>query len=251
MKYFLLGITVIFFMAATPAFADCSADFAQANTFYKKGEFAQALGLYEKLIKEGRGNSALYFNAGNSYYKTGQLARALLNYERAAQGIPRDADLNTNRDVVRAKLGVSDFQPKRSFAAKVSFFLFGPLTISENTWLLSGLYFVVLLALLWAVFQPVHKKPLLILTGICVCIFIFGTVSLVEKNSLWNHEALVLVSRVPVRFEPLESSGVNFDLPEGTQVFVMETRDGWNKILRSDGKTGWMMANGMEALRAR
>ena len=247
MKRFLLVIGILFLWVGC-AGADCGADFIRANSLYKEGQFAQALSAYEKLIEEGHGNSALYYNTANSYYKTGKPALALLNYERAARWIPRDPDLRINREVVRSKLEAEEFHPGRAPIAVAAFFLFGSWTVSESVWCLSGLYFLIFGSFLGMIFHPPWRRGFSAFAGLCLCIFILGSVSLTEKIVLKNHVAVVLAEKAPVRFEPLEGSDINFHVPEGTEIFVMETREGWDKIMRSDGKTGWMKADSCEII---
>ncbi|MFA5038978.1 MAG: BatD family protein [Candidatus Omnitrophota bacterium] len=230
-----------------PAFAGCP-DFDSANNLYRQGKFAEALSSYEQLILQGYGSGPLYFNAGNTYYKTGQLGRALLNYERARKFMPRDADLETNMDVVRSKLSGKEAVGRKTFLLSASLLLFGRWTISEYVWFLSGLYFLLCAGLFLLILRPEFKKTALFLMAGVLLVSGLAAVSLRQKISLQNTEAVVLDKQTLARFEPMESSAVNFDLAEGAKILAVETRQGWTKVRRPDGKTGWVRQESVERI---
>jgi SH3-like domain-containing protein len=51
---------------------------------------------------------------------------------------------------------------------------------------------------------------------------------------------VVLDKSVDCRYEPIEKSTIYYTLPEGSDVTILNTRDGWSYIRRVDGKIGWV-----------
>ena len=57
--------------------------FAQAVQKYQSGDYAAAIDLNERILKEaGVESASVYFNLGNSYFRNGELGRAIANYLR-------------------------------------------------------------------------------------------------------------------------------------------------------------------------
>ena len=77
---------------------DQAKGFVHGIQAYEKGDYQQAITRFQALVQAGVRNGKLYYNLGNAYMKKGDLGRAVLWYERAARLIPRDPDLNFNRD---------------------------------------------------------------------------------------------------------------------------------------------------------
>src|ERR1019366_9973476 len=60
-------------------------DFSAANELYAKGKFADAAGVYEKILQTGAQSPALLFNAGNAEFKSGHLGKAIAAYRQGGQ----------------------------------------------------------------------------------------------------------------------------------------------------------------------
>ena len=76
---------------------------AEADSAYFKGNYADAIALYEGILKRGKKSSELYYNLGNSYYKSKDMAKAILNYERALLLNPGDGDIKFNLKLAQNK----------------------------------------------------------------------------------------------------------------------------------------------------
>ena len=70
---------------------------AQADSAYINKDYAQAIEIYESLLKQGE-SGEIYYNLGNAYFKHDELGRAILNYERALLLQPGNNDVNANLD---------------------------------------------------------------------------------------------------------------------------------------------------------
>lgn len=82
-------------------------NFISGNEAFEKGNYEEAVRLYEESLKEGE-SAAGEFNLGNSYYMMGKNGYAILHYMRGLVMEPRDADIKTNLKLVREHVGIEE-----------------------------------------------------------------------------------------------------------------------------------------------
>ena len=70
--------------------------YAQAAAAYDGKQYAEAKALYEHLLHEGLRAPELYFNLANTYYRIGDFGQAILHYMNAFYFAPRDPDIRHN-----------------------------------------------------------------------------------------------------------------------------------------------------------
>jgi tetratricopeptide (TPR) repeat protein len=80
--------------------------FSQGNNLFKNGNYIQATEKFKQLEKAGVKSAALYCNLGNSYYKSGQFGNALYNYQKGLYKVPFNQELLQNRLITSNRLGV-------------------------------------------------------------------------------------------------------------------------------------------------
>lgn len=227
---------------STAAFAG-QEDFRNANALYKKGEFSRALDLYEQMSSSGVRNAAVYFNAGNCYYKINRYGSSLLAYERAKTIIPRDPDLKLNIAAVYTKLGrLPDKQSGISLHT-----LADSITIRENIWLLSALYFLICLCFALTILFRSIKQVVLPFVFVLTLVFGLFSATLYLKNISAAHDSIA-VKDAAAKFEPIESSDVNFKVIEGDRVFILGAHEGWVKIRNAEGIAGWVKEADVEKI---
>ena len=73
---------ILFIICLTVALSSQGAAKIDADSAYVRGDFAQAVELYEQLLTEGE-SAEVYYNLGNSYFKLDNMGKSILNYERA------------------------------------------------------------------------------------------------------------------------------------------------------------------------
>ncbi len=236
-------IFILIFIATVtgPARAQ-TVDFAQANTAYRDGKYAEAIKGYEGILHSGTESGEIFYNLGNSYYKNKQLGKAILNYERARQLLPRDAEVAANY-----KLALSDVPSRIDAKGKVIDKLFEShiyfYTVNEMVLLLSLLFFLFLACHLMRLYVKWSLTPLMIV-GIVFFIFAVG----LERKLQIEKDAGIMILSAPARFEPNDKATVYFELPEGQKV-KMQGREGeWSKIERPDGKSGWVPTAAVERI---
>lgn len=252
MKYYKKAVMfVLICLVSSPlAYADqqsAVALFVKGNNAYTEEKYDTAIKLYEQIVASGTVSGQLLYNLGNSYFKEGDLGRAVLNYERALQYIPRNSDLRANYFYALSLMkktdgAVSKNIPARLFEKFVQFY-----TVGEISWIL-----VVLFALLAAVhlsslffsWRAGRTFAVIAVLGCLFCIYSFG---LYVKGQCLKNQAIVLKDTAAL-FEPREDATTHFMVFEANSVKMIKNQDGWVKIERFDGKTGWAKSDMIEKI---
>ena len=224
----------------------------QAGEFYRKGDFNNAIKIYEQLRNEGYQGTSLYFNLANSYYRIGKLGYAILNYERSLKISPTDEDVKHN--LAFANLSTVDrIQPLPTF------FIFewweALLTsLSVNGWTYLVFFFYLILIFLFIFYffaKTVSQQKLILFSGLVTTIILAVTVSLliVKINREQTHISGVVVEQsVTVKTSPDPQSTDAFVIHEGLKVTLEDKLDEWVKIKLADGKVGWIENDGVEKI---
>lgn len=212
--------------------------FREANASYQKGDYAAAKESYEKLSSEGWAGSALNYNLGNACFRLGQFARARLWYERALEEAPRDEDLRHNRDVARARLGITDEEDPGVLAAWV-----GPLSI-----FFAALNFLFFGLLCWGLF---HRHEGLWWGRAAAGVLLLGAgAALLAAKTEARRDWGVAMARIEARAGPGENQAAAFILPEGRRVELLGGEGDWVEIgVPAQGLKGWALKSTVEAVR--
>lgn len=218
------------------------AEFNQANELYARGEYQQAIALYETLAAQGA-PAGLYYNLGNAYFKSGRIGLAVLNYERARRLAPRDGDIRHNLRYLRSLVK----EPAPTFFESALSRAAGWATVNElaaaGAGLLiitTGLLIVFLLrgGTAWAA-GTAGGLALLI-----VCASWLGVAAFADGGS---RRAVVTGGTIEARNGPGTENTIAFTIPEGRILFMLGESDGWRAVaLPSSGMTGWVPAETVE-----
>jgi tetratricopeptide (TPR) repeat protein len=103
-KYKLLFLFAFLFITSNLKAQDNNITLDKANNEYAKGNFQNAISLYQEIIKTGYIAPELYYNLGNAYFKTSNYPSALLFYEKAKRLNPTDEDIDFNIKVANNKI---------------------------------------------------------------------------------------------------------------------------------------------------
>jgi len=233
---------------AEPAAVNAKSFFKEGNDLYEKGDYRAAIEEYEKILGMGYDSGPLYYNLGNSYFKDGQPGKAILNYKRAERLMPRDKELKrSHKHVLSIAEGIAPRKPKifivclayaagRYFTAnELAIFLFGA----------SLLFMAIVLAHIY--FYLVKRHFVLILTVLSIFIIASGYLA-INKQGGYGKEAVVVSKAADAKFEPFERATTHFTLDEGSTVRITDSKDGWRKIKRPDGKSGWVEKSVLEVI---
>ncbi len=240
-------------LAACPAYAQQDKDsdagyiFYKANTLYEKGSYDEAISEYSRLLAQGMESGNLYFNLGNCYFKKGEMGKALVHYERARRLMPRDSDLKSNIKFVQSQITSNSSETPLTWTEKAAG-IFGYLSLNELTLLLSAALAGMFIFLTIRLFVLMRKGSFILGIAVFIVTLTFISISLINRIALTDMEGIVITDRPDALFEPLERATVHFSLHEGTKVHILQTKEEWIKIKRSDNKTGWVTKESVEKL---
>ncbi|GBD95331.1 MAG TPA: tetratricopeptide repeat protein [Nitrospirae bacterium] len=219
--------------------------FYRGNALYEEGRYDEAVEEYGRLLEQGYESANLYYNLGNSYFKKGELGRAILNYERAKKLMPRDSDLASNYEYARSLIegnitNISGQWFKRIFD-KFDIFTINGLTIFLSALFASAVFFIIT-----GLFTQAARRRCRIALPILIIVFTLSAFLLYNRISVSGKEAVIISENAAVRFEPLDNATTYFRLHEGMKVFILESKKGWRKVERFDGKAGWIREKEVE-----
>jgi len=222
--------------------------FIRGNTLYGLEDYDGAIAKYKQIIDGGNESGNLYYTIGNAYYKKGALGQTLLNYERARRIIPRDSELLSNYRFARSEVK-QNFTPKnRSVFSRVLRFYGQKLSVDELATIVVGLFWGILVMVILVFYRVELRMYLLYCIVVLTVLFLLHATCLVINTGEIGKKAIMLAESSDVYFEPFESATRHFLVFEGTQVIVLQRKDGWAKIERADGKIGWVQNTNLDLI---
>jgi tetratricopeptide (TPR) repeat protein len=224
----------------------------QANEAYTKGEFTQAIDLYQQAVEENGVSAEAYYNIGNSYYRINKIASAILYYERALLLSPGDKDIRFNLEIAKLKT-VDKIEPVGEFFLIDWYNALRDL-FSTNQWsrvaLISFVLFILSLILFFFTRKIVLKK-LGFYSGLVVLVLtlLANVFAYSQKKKLIDRNTAIIFSpTVTIKSSPDNSGTDLFILHEGTKVEIKSQLSGWNEIETVDGNVGWIKKEEIEII---
>jgi tetratricopeptide (TPR) repeat protein len=226
--------------------------FAKANDFYKKGEYDNAIQVYEEILSKGNKSSEIYFNLANSYYRTNKIAFAILNYERALKLSPDDEDIKFNLNVSNLKI-IDKINPVPKF------FVYQWLddisrVMSGAKWGTVAIVSFWICCISFAAFLYFYSPFVKKLTFAIGTMMFFFTVafwyiaSTAANIEYYKSTAIITSPSVYIKSSPDNKSTDLFILHEGAKVSILEHNGTWKRIKLADGNQGWVDASGIEQI---
>ena len=219
----------------------------KANDYFIKGEFEQAIKIYDTIYKSGYESAPLYYNMGNAYYKLNKNSLAILFYEKALQLSPNDEDIKYNLEL--ANRYVVDKIEKIPV-----FFITGWINslrniFSSDKWAITSIVSFALLLLFISFYlysrRYNFKKLSFWISLLFVIVFILSFYfSFKQKQFIINKETAIIINpSVTIKSSPDISGTDIFVLHEGTKVWIVDEISDWQEIKLSDGTKGWLKAS--------
>ncbi|MFH1319468.1 MAG: tetratricopeptide repeat protein [Bacteroidota bacterium] len=225
---------------------------AMANESYSQGNYQEAIGLYEHVLKEDYEAPQLYYNLGNSFFKTNNIPAAILNYERAKRLSPNDEDILFNLKLANLKtVDKTETIPPLFF--KIWWNDLANM-FSGDRWAIytiTSLWLCIILICAFVISKKTALKKLSF--GLSIIFLILTILSFTNayqryRNANSQDEAIVFSVSVIVKSSPDENGTDLFLLHEGTKVMIMDEIGEWNKIMLSDGSVGWLRKETVEII---
>ncbi|WP_343695898.1 tetratricopeptide repeat protein [Flavobacterium sp.] len=240
------NILYLFLLISQVFFAQSS--FEKGNALYQKGQYQEAVQVYEDIIKEDKQQSAeLYFNLANSYYKLNKVAPSIYNYEKALVLKPNDPETLNNLKFAK-KLTIDEIKevPKVGFAKLIQNFT-GIFDYNQWAKISVGISFLFLLSFIGYYFSQLTITKRIYFIGmfvLLVALVLSVSAGISEKDHFNNDRPAIVFSELSeVRSEPQKAGSAIILLHEGAKVYVIETVGSWKKIELTDGQEGWIDAS--------
>ena len=216
--------------------------FERASEAYHRGDFAEAVAGYERVIALGVGEPDLYYNLGSAYLRLGRVGHAIWGYERALGLAPDHEDAAWNLGVARKQVLRRD---KLEGGAVEPFWIRAVTAIRLPTLMVSFLVvylglFAALLARRWA--GGVGRAGLGAAAALLFSLSVVLGVFLAGRDYHDDHvkRGIVLPDEVSVAEGPEESARVAFRIHGGLKVRLMDREDEWVRVRLLNGLEGWV-----------
>jgi len=243
---------ILLLIAPKAEIGKANTDFQKGNEFYQKGEYQQAVEMYETALRTGYESAELYYNLGNAYFKSNQIGLSLLNYERAKKMAPRDEDILFNLEIAQLYVVDKINLPPQLFLVKFwksikYYFVTKELGVFTLT-----IYIILIVLLIIRILMRVNYVKRI--AGIAVIpiliIFLFSAFVFVQRinEDINLKEAIVVAKRIDVTSSPSNDATEVFVLHEGVKVKISEQSGDFLKIVLSDDKIGWINVSAVEII---
>ena len=227
--------------------------FDKGNSLYQKGNYQEAVTVYESVLKSGQQSAELYFNLGNCFYKLNKVAPAIFNFEKALLLNPNDAEIQNNLAFAQ-KMTIDEVVevPKVGFAKIIRDFTS---SFHYDTWAWIAIVFSVLFLVCFVGYyfsNTTMLKRIFFTAMLFVLLFTIVSVfaGFFEKNQSNNDRpAIVFTDITSVKSEPKSTAQDAFVLHAGTKVFVLESLNNYKKIQLLDLKQGWIEKSAIKELK--
>lgn len=216
--------------------------FADANTQYAEGNYAEAALQYEQIIAE-QPSAEAYYNLGNAYFKQGELAQAILAYERALRIEPSYKDAKHNLLFAQSRI-VDNIEDTQSFflsnwSKAIRNALGLPtwigLSIALFIYTLIGLFLFAFSQTIWLRKTAFYTSMVALIISIVACV----NAGSLHKRDTQRAEAIITQGIVNAKSSPDRSGTDLFTIHEGTKVEITETIGEWCCI-HVGNYIGWM-----------
>ena len=241
------AVFLVIAWGAAPVAAQ-EAFFDEGNRRYQEGDYAGAVGLYERILESGLESGELHYNLGNAWFRLGELGPAILHYERARRMMPRDDDLRANLELARS-LTVDRVAPLPGFwLFRVARWWIELLPRPALLGVVALAWLVTIGALIVAVIGrgdllPAWSRRTAAVAGVATLVFGFSLLAR-EVDVGRPDEAIVMAEEAAVRSAPSDDDELLiFTVHEGTKVRVERRSDAWAEIVLEDGKVGWVRSD--------
>ncbi len=236
-------VAVVLLMFVLPLAAQ-GATKAEADSAYVRGQYQQAIALYEDLLEQGA-SADLYYNLGNAYYRTENIPEAVLNYERALLLSPGDRDIRFNLQIARSKTFDKIVPESEMFF--ITWYRALVNIMSVDGWArtaLAALALTIILLLVYLFSERLWLRKAGFFGGVALLLlFVVANIfAWQQKQDLLNRKgAIIFAPAVTVKSTPAANGTDLFILHEGTKVEITDgSMKEWKEIRIADGKEGWI-----------
>lgn len=188
----------------------------------------------------------LYYNIGNAWFNSGDTGRAILNYLRAEEYLGHDSRLQHNLELARSR--ISEVNEENSLDSVLRILLFWHYIPFFWKLVLGSVF----LALFWIglIIRVTTKRmyPSLIIPSVCLAIVLLISSGIEYYTQSVQVKGVIIQNSVSLKKG--DHSGYEDVLTEklspGTELILLETREGWIRIRLSGAIEGWLPETAVE-----
>ncbi len=220
--------------------------FAEANSYYEKGEFEDASEMYKKAVNEGIENPILYYNYANSLFRTEQLGLSILYYEKALKLAPHDPDILANLKFARAHTVDKNEEPEQNILTKFLWYLHSGYSLNMALWIfLLGFSLIFALLILNLYMGSGVKIFSFSIIGLIALLLIIWSPSVIIriKSQETARYAIVLSKSLDIYSGPGDNYQALAKVHEGTKFEIETITQDWAKVKLPTGKGGYVLAS--------
>lgn len=211
--------------------------------------FRQAERLFAAAIEESGGSGELYTNLGNASLQAERLGPAVLSYRRA---LLMDPSLERARQNLQHARGLlPDWVPAPTEAGMLdSFFLWHDKLSGTDKLDLAALAFAIAMLSL-AASIAFGLVPLRTVAGLSSAIWLALLASIAfDPSRAAGSEGVVVAREVLARAADSSNAPGRFGepLPSGTELRILDERDGWLQIELHNGRNAWVPSSAVERI---
>lgn len=225
--------------------------FSKGNALYERREYAKAAEEYAKILESRLESGPLYYDIGNAFFKMGKIGYAILSYKRAQRLMPGDSDLKSNLAYAQSLTEDSALQPQTPnrivWLIKLPF---SGLNLNTVALILLVSYLVLVGMMIFGMINTVFRRRVTFLFYLILLLFLItlAAFSVRYYGEVILHHGVVVAKEAECKYEPIDKSMTYYTLKEGQEVRILETRNGWRRIRRIDGKLGWVKSDAVEGI---
>ena len=234
-------VLIIFLTFAANLLLASNVLFEQANKYYSKEKYQDAILLYDSIQKNGLQSIELFYNMGNTYYKIQDWPNCILYYEKTLTLDVNHEDALHNLELAQLKI-VDKIEtiPVLFFEKWIDNLV---VLLPFDSW---GIFSLILL---WAVFIifclitfsniKLSKLPITSLIILSIFAFVFANKQFNQKTKKRN--AIIFSSSVVIKSAPSFSANDLFSLHSGSKIAIIDQIGNWIHIRLLDGNKGWIL----------
>lgn len=221
-----------------------------ANAEYAKGNYENAVKLYESIIDKGLEAPELYFNLGNAYYRSNNIAYAILNYERAKKLDPDNEDI-----LVNLKLANQKTEDKIDVAPQLFLTEWKDAIVkimTERAWSIFCIVCITIAFILFSIYVSMQDRMVKQIgfwggsVLFVVSILLFFIAKDAYNQTKYSRDAIITSATVTATGSPNENGTKLFILHEGTKVSIIQQEDSWTEIRIANGNVGWVNSKSLK-----
>jgi len=219
-----------------------SISFQQGNAAYSRGDYDEAIRIFEKIISTHGFSASVLYNLGNSYAQSNKIGKAILSYERARILAPGDPDITGNLQYIRKAHGI--FEAESSLASRC----ISRLTLDGWSKLAAVFFTLICISLTVALLRKKNEQKRWILIALgCLILLVFSSVaSIINYNS--RQVFIVTMPKARILLSPFSTAASIGSIQEGRQLQVKKSHADYYFVTDETGRSGWIPQSAIEAI---